>query len=90
MPRGETNICPKCSKENPTFVRYWNDQGDTREAVESGEIIYAVWEHADNKYHVEWHCMGCDYEWGESNPDNGSYRADYVKNNFLVTSKPTP
>ena len=89
MPRGETYICPKCNEENPTFVRYWNDQGDTREAVESGEIIYAAWENPDNKYHVEWHCMGCDYEWGESNPDNGSYRADYVKNNFLVTPKPT-
>ena len=89
MPRGETNICPKCNKENPRFVRYWNDQGDTREAVESGEIIYAAWESPNNKYHVEWHCMGCDYECGESNPDNGSYRADYVKNNFLVTPKPT-
>ena len=89
MPVNQIDICPKCNKASPTLVRYWTDQGDTREAVEFGEIIYAA-HRRDNKDHVDWHCMGCDYEWAKSNPDSGSYRADYVENNFLVNPRPAP
>ena len=69
--------CPSCNHKDPIFIKYWNDQGDTKEEFDKGNIIYAANYYKKDGIHPMWHCKGCDYEWTPAEPDEGHYRKNY-------------
>ncbi len=34
--------CQSCNHKDPVFIKYWNDQGDTKEEFNKGNNIYAA------------------------------------------------
>ena len=78
---------PKCSQENPTFIRYWTDEGFSDAKMKSGLDIYGSISFRDMKSPPNWHCTICHYDWCVSNKNNGIVRENYIEDNFLISPR---